>query len=399
LGILDIGVSMLKTGLIDSLLILGLLGSILLPYINIMGVGLYPSFFISLLLFFFIKLKFNKYSIILVLMVLMVFLSTITTEIKYGYSFNLNNYIESMKYLQFIPYFLVLNRINFRALQHNLPYWFSFSSIYICLVGLLQVFNPFNLGDVISKFYLGGDSSHLQLSSVQRITLTGSDPNVGGMIASIFLLFNLIYFVEKRKLLYFIVFLLLSYLVLLTQSRTLIFSNFIIVVAYILLMSKLSFSKKILLSILSLSVFVYLFSYLNLDYVKDGISLAISGNNNSANVRLENFQVGFEIFYNNIFFGIGPLKESLSTIIDSEYVLIFQRYGLFGVLVFFTLIFNMLYDSMRNFNSFWGVHLFLVTLLSIFFMITNNVFSGYQIMSIIVLVIINNFLMLREKVC
>ncbi len=390
---------MLKTGLIDSLLILGLLGSILLPYINIMGVGLYPSFFISLLLFFFIKLKFNKYSIILVLMVLMVFLSTITTEIKYGYSFNLNNYIESMKYLQFIPYFLVLNRINFRALQHNLPYWFSFSSIYICLVGLLQVFNPFNLGDVISKFYLGGDSSHLQLSSVQRITLTGSDPNVGGMIASIFLLFNLIYFVEKRKLLYFIVFLLLSYLVLLTQSRTLIFSNFIIVVAYILLMSKLSFSKKILLSILSLSVFVYLFSYLNLDYVKDGISLAISGNNNSANVRLENFQVGFEIFYNNIFFGIGPLKESLSTIIDSEYVLIFQRYGLFGVLVFFTLIFNMLYDSMRNFNSFWGVHLFLVTLLSIFFMITNNVFSGYQIMSIIVLVIINNFLMLREKVC
>lgn len=390
---------MLKTSLIDSLLLLGLLGSILLPYISIMGVGLYPSFFISLLLIFFIKLKLNKYSVIIILMVLMVFLSTITTEIKYGYSFNLNNYIEAIKYLQFIPYFLVLNRIDFRMLQHKLPYWFSFSSLYICFVGFLQVFNPFNLGEVISKFYLGEDSSHLQLSSVKRITLTGSDPNVGGMIASIFLLFNLIYFVEKRKIVYFIFFLLLSYLVLLTQSRTLIFSNFMVVVAYILLLSKLSFSKRVLLSVSSFVLFVYLFSYLNLDYVKDGVSLAMSGNNNSANVRLENFQVGVEIFYNNIFFGIGPLKESLSTVIDSEYVLIFQRYGLFGVFVFFTLILNMIYDSIKNFNNLWGVHLFLVTFLSIFFMITNNVFSGYQIMSIIVLLIINNFLMLRKKVC
>jgi hypothetical protein len=111
----------------------------------------------------------------------------------------------------------------------------------------------------------------------------------------------------------------------------------------------------------------------------------LEGKSNSLNVRFENIYLAAQRFMESPIFGIGPAKSSFDTTIDSEYALIIQRYGLIGIFIFSAYIIYLVKLSLRNLSSHWGVCLFVFVLMSILVMITNNIFSGYQLMSLIIL--------------
>jgi hypothetical protein len=121
----------------------------------------------------------------------------------------------------------------------------------------------------------------------------------------------------------------------------------------------------------------------------------MAGENNSLNVRLENIYMAWQSFLGSPFFGIGPAKSSGDTVIDSEYALIIQRYGLLGIFIFSAYIFYLLRLSLRNLRSHWGRALFIFVLMSTLVMITNNIFSGYQLMSLVIF--LNIACILNEK--
>jgi len=150
-----------------------------------------------------------------------------------------------------------------------------------------------------------------------------------------------------------------------------------------------------------MSLVIYLFQLLNLEYIVIGIETALEGKNNSFNVRIENILQAYERFTQAPLFGWGPAKMIHSTIIDSELALIMQRYGILGF-ISFGLFYVYLYRRafiLRRYKNLFADLTIVMGLIFMVVMFTNNVFSGYQLMSIfILLIIVNNVLIKGNQI-
>src|SRR5690606_19136753 len=121
-------------------------------------------------------------------------------------------------------------------------------------------------------------------------------------------------------------------------------------------------------------------SFFDLFYLVDGLSDLGEGSNMSVNVRFENVYYALDIFRLSRVFGWGSALEHQGTVrnIDSELFLILQRYGLFGFLVIFSIIFRLLKIGFKYRSVKLGSFVFLMTFSLIFNMLTNTVFFGAQ---------------------
>ncbi len=126
---------------------------------------------------------------------------------------------------------------------------------------------------------------------------------------------------------------------------------------------------------------------MELDYIITGLELFFQGNNNSVNVRIENLYQAMDWFEDSIIFGYGPAKAIHPTVIDSEYALILGRYGIVGVFVFGFYIFTSIRKSVNLLILHNCKKPTAVSALSVYatfglvLMLTNNLFSGYQLMA------------------
>lgn len=363
----------------------GLLSAITLPSISLGGINVYLVTLVSPILFLFTLMVWlkspiaNFASIFPLSLGLMVVLSTLISW-AYGFSpINRRDLFEATKYLQFLPYLIFVPFISVKSLRF-FHYAIILSSVWVLLVGILQVSG---FGTAVSHFYLGPESRHLD-SLEHRITLTGSNPNVGGVIACFYSIFFFsLYSVYRRSshLFFFIVF---FYLCFMTQSRTALIAVSFGVGVYYFLFFKQFFLFKALVAAASIFTVVFLAFYLDLSYIYLGFRYALEGTNNSLNVRFENLYFALQRFIESPFFGVGPAKSTFETTIDSEYALIIQRYGALGVFIFLCYIIYLFRLSFRNVNCHWGISLMIFTLMSTVVMITNNIFSGYQLMAVVV---------------
>lgn len=385
---------------VEHLVILGLLSSIVLPSVEFMGLGVRFATCISPILLIMVvyrtsvlsKLYMHKSILILVLLGLMVFLSSVVSYIALNVPFSISDFLESVKYIQFIPYLLALPLITCGGVFIKFHYYMSVSIILILIVGFSQIFRINPLVHILGSLY--SEKGHLQaMLDGGRIFITGSDPNIGASIAFFFLLYLVIVAFEEKKKLYMFLALPMVFLMMMTQSRTALLGLAVAVVAYALIVKKMNIVLKIVILLITFTAFYYLILSLNLEYLTVGYQSFMSGENESVNVRIENIVLAYDRFRESLLFGWGPAKSIHETVIDSEYALIIQRYGLLGVTLFTSLmiyLFKVSSSSMKG-NSqyrFSGIILFLYIVYSFVLMATNNVFSGYQLMSILILLLI-----------
>lgn len=387
------------TGMFSAILVsFGLLSAIVLPSIPLGGANVYlvtifsPIIFV-LILVFWLKTPFAHASSLFPIMLgLMVCLSALFSWIVGFSSANGRDIVEAIKYIQFLPYLFMIPFFTPKLLK--VFHWaIVCCSVLVLFVGFVQVSG---VSHALSYIYLGDNSSHIDsVISGYRITLTGSDPNIGGVIACFFGIYYFSLYSIYRRFWYLIIFILFFYLCFSTQSRTALIAFLFGLSFYYFFY----FRGWLLLKVISLSfavaLVVFLVFYLDLSYIYIGIQSALEGKNNSLNVRFENIYLAVQRFMESPVFGVGPAKSSFDTIIDSEYALIIQRYGLVGILIFSAYIIYLVRLALRNLNSHWGVCLFVFLLMSILVMITNNIFSGYQLMSLIV--ILNITCILNER--
>ena len=381
------------------LLLFGLFSSIVLPNINIGSISLYLTTPISVAVLVLViylslnarKLRIDKFLYVLLFVCSSVVISTIYSWIAGLANMNYRDLIEVIKYAQFIPYVMAIPYLSSGfVLDFRRASVFAF--VLFLVVSILQVFQI----SFVSYLYLGSDSAHIQSAlSGHRLTLTGSDPNIGGAIAAFFAILSLVYFLNKKSFVWLALLVLCFVFLLMTQSRTALIAFVFSVLFYILFFYRLNIVFKLALVSFLISISTLIFTSLNLDYIVIGIQIALQGENNSLNVRFENLALAYEIFLSSPYLGVGPSKDSLSTIIDSEYALIIQRYGLLGVLAFLTMIVYFFKYGFKNSDYIGGKLLLLFIAMAPFVMLTNNVFSGYQLMSIPVLLYI---LVIPEKV-
>lgn len=375
-----------------NIAIFGLISSLVLPYIPFLGFGLYLTSIISFLIIIFLPsyhIFISKGAIFVSAMCLTVIISSLYSQALGYSSYNFGNYLEAFKYFQYIPYLILFSSIK-RNISINLFYRYIYIAAFLYIaIFLLQIFNPFKLGYIISAFYLGGyDSVHLiGIETGFRIPITGSNPNVGAVIGVFFTLFFLVLFSNYRKAKDFILFIIIFVSVFFTQSRTTLIALFLALLLFTFF-SKIKLIYKVLFLFLFLFAIYLSFAFIELDYIKDGYDLLMEGDNNSVNVRLDTLQIAIDNFRMSPFFGIGPSKNEFSTSIDSEYVLIMMRYGVLGIMTFISFIMYMLYKGLSNLSTISGLSLFLYTVTTLVIMLTNNAYSGYQLMSISILLLI-----------
>ncbi|MBJ9580246.1 O-antigen ligase family protein [Acinetobacter baumannii] len=371
-----------------------LMTSIFLPSIHLFGINLYLTTifsFILLLFIFFERVVFSKYIVNIFLMGVCVFISSIYSEAIGLTSFSSRNYIEAVKYLQYIPYlmslsfFYLLGDDVFKKILNYITLFFIF-------VFAIQWFNFFGLKPILINMYLDPESPHFNgVLEGWRLTLTGSGPNEGAAIAAFLLIYNFSIYLKSKKIYYIFTILGLILAMLMSQSRTSLIGSFFVLTLILFFDKNINLVYKFLFFVF-VFVFVFVvFFYFNFEYIKVGFELAYSGDNNSLNLRYENLYNGLKHFYESPIVGIGPAKNELSTIIDSEYILILQRYGIFGVFVFSFFIFRLIYNSFKERNLLSSKILLGYTIFTLFIMLTNNAYSGYQLMSITIFLIIWNF--------
>lgn len=386
---------------VTFLVCFGLLSPIVLPAISFAGVNVYLVTLISpmlflLVIFFWCRAPFFHISSMAPLALgVMVCLSSIFSWVLGVASVNSRDIIEAIKYVQFLPYLLTVVFLSYDSLRafHWLVVVASFN---VLVVGYVQVFQVPLVASFVSYFYLGADSSHIDaVLTGYRVTLTGSDPNVGGVIACFFFIYYFAMFFSYKKYRHALFSVAFFYLCFETQSRTALLALVFATCFYYLFIYRGRIVVKIFALIWILSFIVFLVFYLDLHYIYIGIQTALEGNNNSLNVRLESIDVAIARFLEYPVLGMGPAKAVFETTIDSEYALIIQRYGILGILVFGFYLLYLFRLALRNSKSHWGVALLVFALMSLLVMVTNNIFSGYQLMSFVV--ILNMACVLNER--
>ena len=383
---------------VEYIFLFGLFSSILLPPIPLGQYKFFattlisPILFICSLLFYrFNKIVVLKFTFILFGMGVMIMVSNFYSSMFLKTGLVFSDYMEIIKFWQFIPYALVLPFLSPTSLFSVTRSWILPILVWVIYLGMIQLFllQPF-LSMHLSLYSI--DSFHVEgLYGARRIFTTGSDPNMGGAILFFFIVFL---FSNKQilKNLYRVpLLLILCYLFLNTQSRTSILGAILSVGIYMLLTINKNFKLKILMGILIFGFFTLIFGSLNLDYIKEGIDLARTGNNESLNLRLKYIIMAINRFFDSPIFGWGTAKTMHEVVIDSEYALILQRYGILGITVFSSLYYFLFKNSINSIQKTIKPVSLMFLMFSLVFMTTNNIFSGYQLMSIVILLYSLNY--------
>ena len=378
----------------------GLVSSIALPPLSVYGLGVYIVTFVSPLLALLVFMFWSKApvfhfsALFPMLLGLMVCVSALFSWFMGFSSINTRDLVESIKYFQFFPYLLAIPFLGLKSVDifHR---GLFLSAVVVGCIGFFQVLG---IGEFISRIYLGADSAHLDsLISGRRITLTGSDPNVGGVIAAFFCVYFFSMYAVSRKFLYVFFSIIFVFLCFLTQSRTALVALVFALSTYFLFFFRAFILYKFVFLVFGFFFLLSMIYFLDLSYLYLGFQYALEGRNNSLNVRLDNMVDAYYRFLQSPVVGLGPAKSSFSTIIDSEYALIIQRYGLLGVFLFFCYFVYLLKLAYSLVCNAWGGSLLIFTLISFMVMMTNNIFSGYQLMSLVVLLNVACILSLRVR--
>jgi O-antigen ligase len=405
----------LKLPLLEFIFVFLLMSDVFLPQIDIAGYGLTLSLVVSPLIFLISIYQKKEFGVriwwqlaVVSAMGMMVFASAIWSYAMLNVPFSSRDFLEAIKYLKFLPYLVLVQSMDYAKFDLVIQRIFPLLAFYILTIGISQVLLPDSIGGVTVGLYASEYQSESISGANARILLTGSDPNVGAAIAVCFFFYCALNFLHSKRFLHALATVSFLSLIFLTQSRTAVVALAFSVVIFLLFVFDVSIMRRIVFLIGSLVLFYLLYlavNYYNLEYIIIGFESILTGDNSSTNIRVNNFREALSWFSESVLFGYGPAKAIHPTVIDSEYALIIGRYGLVGIAIFLMYLFFYTQQCVTvwkkyRINTARELDLIYISILfisfSIVLMITNNLFSGYQLMALPVL-FASGIHLLREK--
>ncbi len=349
-------------------------------------------FLIPLLLIVRPNFKINRLIISYSLILLLFFVSTL-----FGYLYlsvphslrDLNEFVRVLKPFLIIIAVSYCDSDKFFKKMHS---FFIYGAIFIILIGFMEFFDVPGYRKLISLIYTGHRFENLD--RVRTILMAG-DPNIAAALILYFVTYILqTMLMTKNKIRNSFILLFLIVILLMTSSRTLLIV--FVVILFASLLHHFQNNKFFSFMVLSLCLILILPIIQYFDYIVIGFSTFSEGKNTSMLLRYQQWAEAFNLFLKSPIIGWGPAKEIHTTIVDSEHLLLLRRYGVLGYLAVFNFIFGFIWVLFRKRRKFSSLNLFhkrialtsLFSCLMIFIlMITNNFFSGYQLMPLFVVMI------------
>lgn len=384
--------------LLEHFVLFGLFSFFVLPQITVLEYGIHLGTLMAPAILIII-LSVKRYTNVNKLFFFfLLFCVTVTFSNLYGYNilsvpFSFRDFMELVKILQFLPYLYAVKFLKPNKFLQLAFKYFKIGSFIFIFLGLIQLFSVPFFAEFFTNLYSDVINSHGRIAILgDRIIATGSDPNVASFICIFLFAYNFFGFKAKKKFKLGLFFnsCLLFILLLFTQSRTGLLAFTFAFTLYILLIYQISLIKKLLI-IISIFIILPLIIFLfNLEYIYIGFQNLLDGTNNSFLVRVSNFLFAIEKFTESPIFGWGVAKSIHPTILDTEYGQFIMRFGVIGILnliIFYYLNLKQLFVNftLNKKKDFLFSSYFFVIVTSLVVMITNSIFFGYQLLSIIVL--------------
>ena len=270
-----------------------------------------------------------------------------------------NDFFEVVKYIIFSMLIVIVLTI----CQEKRYYVFLLKIINImllvvCIFGIIQYFNPFSINELYIKYYAPTQYETLVNDyPTPRIIGLKSNPSVYGILVSLGVYFNLLYYkYSKRKYLCIISILLCIINLMLTLTRTIqiAFICSIIVYTVIFVLLKKGW-KKAILSFLLISLFIFVLLIVLPKQLTWRLIQGLNVSNATSWIgRVSKWQMYVPIIKNNFLFGIGPIKNYVNQLgyIDSELIQNILQYGMAGIIAYITMLLSPIYLYIKNKNKY-----------------------------------------------
>ena len=226
---------------LEFVIVFLLLSDLFIPSVIVFEIGMNLSLIAVPVIFIFFLLKNKNFTIarswqILFVLLLggMVWISSLWSYTYLGVPYSSGDFLESIKYLKFLPYLLFLPLLNCDKFESAIDAIMLVAAFIIMMVGFSQVFFTSSIGLWFADAYAGraGHADSL-LSTTARLTLTGSDPNVGGAIAACVAIYFFVRYLDEKKIISIIFSTILISLAILTQSRTVVIALIFSIAYYV----------------------------------------------------------------------------------------------------------------------------------------------------------------------
>lgn len=355
-----------------GLLVLLFLSITVLPVIRISGlpaIGI-EELLMPIILFRIFKLKLFKPTIytIVILSFTAYILLTIFVNKRYA---SLQDYFEIYKMGKFLMVLLFSQHV-FKMYQKEFIVLLKLVFSYLLVFNLLHYFNVFRFNEIVMPYfslseihlaYFGLDS--LGNPAGKRMIGTMSNPNVNAIFFLFFYTFFLVLYGKNGTLKQQLWFYLPFMCVLLTQSRT-GFISLSVLTLFWFIYNQYSL-KKMGVSLLFFALFIGIAYLLNayslVYYTKSNFNVM---QNTSMLGRYEVWQHLLEMIIQKPFLGYGPNKNYFyenRLHAENEYILYQWRYGIFGLLFYFSWILTPLKKLNLKFKENSQLILFVIVIL------------------------------------
>lgn len=321
-----------------------------------------PLFYFSITLILVNKNKLNdffkfvyEYNFFLVMTFLVIF-SQLKSSFVLSIPFKINDISEYIKFNYMFIIFLLIypfrKKITFKSIEKILNY----IGIFTLVISFLQSFNIFGFNNIIMKRILT-NYKYRGLVNGNRIIGLFNNQNNFAFIVSILLLVFLSLYLNKNKKIHLVLFIGMAFALIFTKSRTGFVFGLVGVISNIFI-SRIKFSKKIIIFLISLLIFLLFFTffggnYLNIDSFDLDENSSFTTRVNNANKDINEFGISF--------LGIGPAKSIFYPFDTIGYATYLVRYGIIGlswfIIMHLILIIKFMIKLIKNNNSNYNLNI------------------------------------------
>lgn len=350
---------------LNKIILLILIAFMILPFsINIIGISLSKICTIIIIMIFIylfvtrrdeivniLKNKFILFNIAFALIIAISILHNFRTT-------KFNDLYEILKYIIFPIVTIIIidickDKNNYLFLLKTI----SIVLIVISILGIIQYFNPFSINELYIRSYAPTQYETLVNDYPSpRIVGTKANPSVYGLLMSIGVYFNLLYFKnttnKKDKILTIISIVLCIINLMLTLTRTIQIAFIASVIIYILcnVWLEKGLKKAVIAMICTILIIVLILCILPQSLTWRLVQVLDISNATSWVLRTEKWSEYSEVIQKEWLVGIGPVKNYVDTIgyVDSEIVQVALQYGILGLMIYVIMLLSPLYLYVKN---------------------------------------------------
>ncbi len=278
-----------------------------------------------------------------------ILVSMVYAVFAHGYYPIARDFWEFGKLIEYFLIFALVASLNIPQ-DHMRNYYIISLIIFMCSAafGFFQYFNLFAINSWLTPYY--APTQMYGLVTAGRIVGTTPNPNEFGALmvlaASLALTGALWLKGRNIKLFSWAALVVFSLAVMFTLSRSALL-GLLVAIAFIILYKYLLYvgSKRMLRSLMLIIPLIMILAIIVLELAPDlfffrvGRSMDLD-TDTSWQARLINWEDDFALWQQSPLLGWGPGKDTMSTIVDNEWLLLLRRYGLFGVAIFILLFVN-----------------------------------------------------------